>query len=385
MSAFLAGALGVVLSFGILTVWVPERWAVSLYQTGAFALAIVCIYRLLTRASRFPPSMVAAAVAALPLWGLLQLALHQTVYRWDTWNAVLNWTTNLALVLVAAHTLTSARLRDRFLHGLLYFGCAVALIATLQVHTSGGKIFWIFPSGYTDLVLGPFVYRNQYAAFVELLLPLAVVGAIADSTRRFAFAAMAGILYASEIAAASRAGFALVTLEIVVIALLAARRRAAIGWVIVLVAVFTFATGWDVLVRHFREAELFTVRRQLLLSSIQMFLDHPWLGCGLGAWSTAYPAYATFDLGLFANTAHNDWAQWAAEGGAPFLILTIAIAAWTVRPALRSLWGVGLLSVMLHALVDYPFQKPALAGLFFALVGVLASTWKESGVNRLTL
>jgi hypothetical protein len=81
------------------------------------------------------------------------------------------------------------------------------------------------------------------------------------------------------------------------------------------------------------------------------------------------------------NQAHNDWAQWAAEGGLPFLALLLAVAAWSLRPALRSLWGVGIVSVFVHALVDYPMQqRPALAAYFFALLGVLAAS--EDGRDR---
>jgi O-antigen ligase len=94
---------------------------------------------------------------------------------------------------------------------------------------------------------------------------------------------------------------------------------------------------------------------------------------GLGTWSTAYPAYALRDNGLFANQAHNDWAQWAVEGGLPFLLLMLWIAVRSVRPALRSLWGIGVLAVFVHSLVDYPLQRPALAGFFFVFLAVMES------------
>jgi O-antigen ligase len=103
-----------------------------------------------------------------------------------------------------------------------------------------------------------------------------------------------------------------------------------------------------------------------------MIQDRPVTGFGLGAWSGAYPGYALYDDGLFVNQAHNDWAQWAAEGGIPFLLMMIAIFGLSVRPALRRVWGVGVLFVFIHCLVDYPFQqRPALAAFFFALLGVM--------------
>ena len=38
---------------------------------------------------------------------------------------------------------------------------------------------------------------------------------------------------------------------------------------------------------------------------------------------------------------------------------------------------IGVVSVFLHCLVDYPIQRPALGGLFFVLLGVLAANEKN--------
>jgi hypothetical protein len=50
---------------------------------------------------------------------------------------------------------------------------------------------------------------------------------------------------------------------------------------------------------------------------------------------------------------------------------------WSIRPAVHSLWGIGVVSIFLHCLVDYPIQRPALGGLFFVLLGVLAAHEKN--------
>jgi O-antigen ligase len=102
------------------------------------------------------------------------------------------------------------------------------------------------------------------------------------------------------------------------------------------------------------------VRHELAVSSIHMAATHPWFGVGLGTWSTVYPRYALLDVGAFANQAHNDWLQWAAEGGIPFGIILATLFFWCLRPAIRSIWGVGVIAVFLHAIVDYPFSRPAL-------------------------
>ncbi len=137
----------------------------------------------------------------------------------------------------------------------------------------------------------------------------------------------------------------------------------------------TGVVGWQPLWKRLQEPNPYSLRKDLVLSSIAMVSDRPLTGFGLGTWPEAYPGYARFDDGTYVNQAHNDWVQWAAEGGLLFLALMLAIAGWSVGPAVRSLWGVGILSVWLHALMDYPMQqRPALAAFFFALLGTLAAT-----------
>ena len=169
-----AAALALLLFYGVLTLWVRERWALSLFQAGALLLGIFWAFGWGVGCLRARGSLLLLPLAAATAWGLFQLALRSTVYRFDTWNSVLFWLSGLVLVFLSAQVLENERTRHRFLRALLYFGFAVSVLATTQYFTSRGKVFWLFPSGYPD-ALGPFVYKNNYAAFVELLLPIAVV------------------------------------------------------------------------------------------------------------------------------------------------------------------------------------------------------------------
>ncbi|RPI18903.1 MAG: O-antigen ligase family protein [Acidobacteriales bacterium] len=373
-------ALAVLLSFSVLTLWVRERWAVSLLQVGVFLLGIVWAARWALRPFPLRQTFLYIPLTGTAAWGLLQLLLGTTVYRFDTWNAVLFWSTGLLLAFFAAHALAEPGTRRAFLRALLYFGFGMSVLATTQYFTSQGKIFWLFPSGYPD-ALGPFVYRNNYAAFIELLLPLAVLEARRDRRHATLHAVMASVMYASVIASASRAGSILVTLEIPATLLLAERcglvslRRLGTALVKIgaLAAIFISVVGLEALSERFAQADPFVHRREILASSLAMARERPWLGFGLGTFEQAYPGFASFDIGLVVNHAHNDWAEWLAEGGAPFLLLLLSLAAWTLRPALRSLWGIGLIAVFLHALVDYPMQRLGLAAWVFVLLGALAA------------
>jgi O-antigen ligase len=381
-------ALAGLLSYAILTIWVGQRWAWSLAQFAAFGSIAVWAAGQWRRPSPMRGSLWLAPLAAAPVWGLLQLAAHRTAYPWGTWNAVLNWATWLALFFLALQLFQPPAARHWFLRFALYFGAALSVLSTVQMFTSGGKIFWLFPSGYTDYVLGPFVNPNEYAAFLEMILPIALWQALRDRRLAIANCAIAAAMLASVVVAASRAGSILVCLEVAAVLLLAWRRGLApagtvargIATFAAIAVLFTAVAGWQALRHRLWQPDPFAGRREFLVSSLAMLHDRPAMGFGLGNWARVYPQYALFDDGTYVNQAHNDWLQWAVEGGVPFFLILLALAAMAVPAALRSVWGIGLLSVWVHCLVDYPMQqRPAIGAWFFVLLGVLAASRSRRG------
>jgi O-antigen ligase len=129
--------------------------------------------------------------------------------------------------------------------------------------------------------------------------------------------------------------------------------------------------GGAVLWKRFQQNDPLRHRREIMASTLQMIRQRPWTGFGLGTYATVYPEFASFDAGLAVDHAHNDWAEWTAEGGVPLLLLMLSIAAASFRPAMRSGWGLGIYVVFLHSLVDFPLQIPAIAALLFTFLAAL--------------
>ena len=100
--------------------------------------------------------------------------------------------------------------------------------------------------------MGPFVYRNQYASFVEVVLPLAIV-AILDRRRSLLYILIAATLFASVVAGGSRAGAILCLAEIIATPLLAFSRGLVSGRTlarvvaasVIAVVLLTGAVGWE--------------------------------------------------------------------------------------------------------------------------------------------
>jgi O-antigen ligase len=150
--------------------------------------------------------------------------------------------------------------------------------------------------------------------------------------------------------------------------------RSAIAFLIVVpvfAAVFTFAVGWQRLSERFQTLDPDRTRGAFLTAAIKMAEHRPLTGYGLDTFPQVYPSYAVRDFPFYANHAHNDWAEFAADGGIPFLLLVLVPFAAVIPSCIRYPWALGLIAVMLHACVDYPFPRPAVSGWMYALLGAL--------------
>jgi O-antigen ligase len=186
-------------------------------------------------------------------------------------------------------------------------------------------------------------------------------------------------MFSATISSASRTGVLLVLAELAVfVILMVVGRRmplksavSIIAALAVLVAGASMVAGTERIRDRFQEQSPYALRGMLVQSSLQMIPLHPWFGSGMGTWPALYPRFATFDAGVYVNEAHNDWAQWAIEGGIPFALLLAALVVWLTGPAVRSVWGLGIVSVMVHSFVDYPLREPVLLFFWFVLAGAL--------------
>lgn len=383
MKAWSAGCLGVILAASLLTAWVPLRWPVSILETGSYALALAWMVRLVLARKLPRGSLLLLPLGVNVAWGVVQRAAGWTWAPSDAASATLNWAAYLALAFAAIQTFPESAETEAFLRAALWCGAALCIVSTLQSFTSPDKVFWYFPVPRPVFLMGPFLNHGQYSAFVELLLPLALIGAV--QTRRPSYGAMAGVMVASVIASASRGGFAMVVIEVLtVLAFVAGSTRdgwrrigPTLGVIVALTASLTAVVGWESLTTRLALKGAYFDRGQMLLSSIAMIRDHPWVGVGLGCWPTAFPFYARYDTGEFANQAHNDWAQWAAEGGIPMLASQLFLLAWAVRRIRSHPWIMGPVFVLAHAFFDYPFQKPAVAALAFVLLATGATSMSQ--------
>ncbi len=385
-------ALFTILAAGLATQWIPARWAWGAEQVAIFALAIAWLIGFaVTGGTRIRSLSLLPLTGAVAI-GCVQLLTKTTVDRWATSEQILTWFTWLTAHWIALQICSDPAARLRFLRLAGGLGIALAVLAILHRTTSAGKVFWWFETG-RSFVMGVFPYENQYAAFVLVTLPVVLIEALTGPRNsRLGWMLGAAIMVGSVISSAAVAGAMLVLLEpIPVVAWMARRSRGTItasavrtlAALLVVAIGIGFVGGWKDMVTDLERKNPLRLRQDLSASTIAMARDRWMTGWGLGTWTEVYPAYARFDDGVFDNAAHNDWAQWTAEGGVPMLALMAVFLFLVARAVRRSPLAIGLLLALAHDLIEFHFQeRPAFGSFFFAFAGAVLAAANSPGENH---
>jgi hypothetical protein len=388
-NAALALSLVLALFLATLTLWIPGYWPVGLFEIEVFLIAgIVLIFGGIPDAATYYPLF---ALSFIVIWGCLQLITGRTIVPFETQRATLQWMTWTAVYYIGVSTLREKDLAYLVRTAMVWFGFAVAVEAILQAYLSPGKVIGIFPTGYHDFVMGPIVYHTHFAVFVETILPLSLFLAIREGKKSYTYLGISAVLFTAVVVSASRGGLVITLSEIICVLVLSHLRKPGAGrkirflavTLVGVTAVLACIVGFETALRRFYSESWMLGRLQWATSTLHMIAVHPWIGWGLGCWPAAYPAFATFDPGAIVNQAHTDWLQWTAEGGLPVGIAMLSLAAWAIRPAMRTIWGIGVIAVLIHAGFDYPFSRPAV-GAWPILMLAMAAVSQDTESTQMT-
>ena len=117
--------------------------------------------------------------------------------------------------------------------------------------------------------------------------------------------------------------------------------------------------------------------------SVGVAKDHLWTGSGLGSFSFVFRRSEMYLPSKTVDHAHCDYLEWLVELGLPGALFMAAVIGMVLVSACRSLRWVehprrralqagcllGAARLLLHAIVGFPLQMPALAGWFATLLG----------------
>ncbi len=273
-----------------------------------------------------------------------------------------------------------------------YLSCSAAPSASSTSWSrrrTPADIFGSFPAGFIPSTLH-LPIGITLRSLLSFSSPSRFGWGSAIESLRWAYIVLAALQIGAVVASGSRAGTALVIAELVVVIVLAYLRNRQKAFLysaalaLLLSLLFISAAGTGLVAKKLQEHDQLAVRREINKSSLEMIRERPFTGWGLDTYVPVYPMFAHYDDGTFVNRAHNDWLQWTAEGGIFFSGLMLIIFLWSIVPALRSGWGIGVIAICLHAAVDYPFARFGVCGWYFALVAMLAVCRERPSTKRLT-
>ncbi|MBS1788521.1 MAG: O-antigen ligase family protein [Acidobacteria bacterium] len=394
-----------------------EPWSLSLFELNALLLAVLLAIRYTFDSNvEWGHWRLALPLLALTCFGVIQSAFSLTMDRQATKETVVKLLALTVYFIAAIHTLRSSERRKKVLIALAIFGFAVSLFAVLQRLTYNGKMYWVRPVSPYIAPYGPYGNYNHFAGLVELILPLPLAYLLLARIKfeqRLIWLLSVVLLALALVFSGSRGGILALGIQLLAMMLIAGRERKRslndetgfagnkliVGGALAAVLLLALWIGYEPLSKRFgllrqgtSEYSLVT-RTEYWRGAWRMFLDHPVVGVGLGAFPTAYPAYGRSSVkNERLEQSHNDYLQLLSDGGLIggliglwFLFELFAVARQQFRQPdqMRSqdralmLGGyVALFGIAVHSFLDFNLQIAANA-LLFLLVSALAVTHKS--------
>lgn len=310
----------------------------------------------------------------------------------------------------------------RFFVRLIVFNSMLVAVEGILQHLSGtNRLLGFRLPRHGGVIFGPFVCRNNFAAYVNLSLPLAAGLALlpdmfsqtckSKTPQRFLWGFCGAMILAAVLLSTSRAGVTVSLLTVAAVVFdLALRRRDSHRWLqygrlIIFLMVgsmaIVLAGGVQNVIAGFNRLDPGDPLRLDVWKSLWVAIrDSFWWGYGLGTFRYLFPFYQPVDIHEFYEYAHNDWLEaWFDFGinGLAFVIaflLSVFAAILkdrikrtsSFRRSLASSVVIALAGCLLHALVDFPLHIAAVQVTFVAIAAIgLAGRFARSSDPALAI
>jgi O-antigen ligase len=387
-----------VLVFAVAAHGAVEDWSRAVLETAAGILFVFWAVRAyVTSEERVPISPLLPPMLALNFLAFGQILFRGTASAYDTRIELQVLAAVTLLLFLATQAFRTTDDWRFFVWFVMTLGFIVAVFGILQHLTFNGKLYWFREMRYGGIPFGPYVNRNHFAGFAELVIPIALVPLVLGKVRRerwFAVGLLALFPLGALFLSASRGGIISFAAELALLTLLLILRRArgkhVLAGAVVLLSAFMLVSwlGARQILERFSSMQSLEVtsgkRASMRVDTWHIFREHPWTGTGLGTLQIIFPAYETLYDAKIVNHSHNDYLEALAETG----IVGAACCAWFLAAlffhSLRSLLLqdksfaaalhlsglVACTGLLVHSFVDFNLHIPGNAMLFFLMANL---------------
>ena len=389
-------------AFGVLAHGGVEEWSRSVFETGIGVLFVAwAVWFYLHNEETITISPLLPPMVGFLLVVLAQLLFSTSASPFNTHQEFMLLLADVLMVFLAVQAFRTLEDWRGFVWFVMIFGFVVSVFGILQHLTFNGKLYWFREMYYGGIPFGPYVNRNHFAGFAELFIPMALVPLMLGKVRRerwFIVGLFAVVSIGSLFLAASRGGIVSFAVEVVMVVIWMSLRRMGpkqmLGGAAVLIAALVMVSwlGVKEIAQRFSSMKAMEVssgkRASMRRDTWRIFVEHPWMGTGLGTLQIVFPAYDTLYDGRIVNHAHNDYLEALAETGiagglccALYLGLLLFHSAQQLSrghasfAAVLNLSGlVACAGFLVHSVVDFNLHLPANAQLFFLVATLATST-----------
>ncbi len=395
----------------------------SLVKTGLFIPSILFSLVVCLQIIPLPSSflgMIAPSSLALYEQFTGRLALGSffpvSIFPDATVASLLKTVSLVALFFLIIHVInTPSKIRMIF-NLLISLGVVISIFGIIQTYTYGNqcRVYWFEQECITGLHFGPFIYRNNFAGYILLIIPLALGFAlmVSDIAKKLFYISCALTMSVALIISASRAGLIVFIAVLLCMSMLFLLRNRSGERRYLLVVLW--AIPFMLMLLFFKEAKQLVERFGGLLGGgglqglghgypwfdiLRIYADFPLLGTGLGTFGSISAHYKSIILQYNFTHAHCDLLQLLSEVGSIgfgcmlwFFIVYLKnlIVVWGKRknPSVVLMVMAGFSSVLgglLFGFLDFNFQVTANVLLFvvvMALTYALSQSETEHAVSR---
>lgn len=357
-----------------------------------------------------------------------------SVHKKATLLELLRFTGYIAFYVLTVQLLTKKDLLKKTVSVVIIFSSLLAFYALIQhFFGSSNKIYW-FRETYGASPFGPFVNRNHYAGFMEMLFPVALgvflslkprVSHLSFRERLSAFfkekktnpyllIGLGCIIMASSVfMSLSRGGIISLSLSMLCFSALllmkkTKRKRGAVTILIMTLIVISVGWfGWEPILNRFEkimnvQGNVTDLRIVFWKDAIQIINNFPVTGTGFGTFVDIFPKYATLTDEIIIQHAHNDYIELLTNGGilafllAGWFIITVMLRSFRSFQRRKDSYSIylyigsitGIISILFHSFTDFNLQIGSNGLYFFFLMGLMvssANTRLQNGLNETNL
>ncbi len=341
-----------------------------------------------------------------------------------TFTRIFSYTSFMACYILASSLLADRRRCRQVVSLLIVLGAIIAFQAILQKGIGNGRLLWLRlpPDGGSQFV-GSFAYRNQFAAYMEMLVPLALAfcffyhpslkgwtswrGRLAvffshprgNLQLLLAFAAV--LMITSIVLSTSRAGIISVFTACIFLTFILKRYpegKHHSTYLLIIFLCIAFLTGGISLEAILARFDFFNKnlnqitdgRLAFWKDGLPLIKDYLLTGSGLGTYGNIFPTYSSsFIVGgrTFIYHPHNEYLEALSDLGLIGLTLlgcffySVGRSAYAGYRERRDLFArylfiaaaAGLFAQFLHLTVEYNMESGAVGLTFFTILALLIS------------